>query len=168
MSFLPPFRVFSPFSSTTIIVPREGARPLKVETVKPRAAAPKTGHFGLAAEPRPAVGKILVKLPLPPSAAQLYVTTPQGLTRSEFFEDWLEQAARRIAAQKLGRIDGAFSLDVLAPRNARTRSFGPLERPIIEALSRARIIRRGLTPEKFSAAYGLGAELSILIADRPV
>lgn len=167
MTFLSPFRVFSPFSSTTIIVPREGARPLKVETVKPRAAALKTGQFGLSAEPRPTASKILVKVPLPPPAAQLYVATPQGLTRSDIFEDWLEQAVRRIATQKPGRIAGPFALDVLAPRNARTRSFGPLERPLIEALARARIIRRGLAPEKFSAAYGLGSELSVIVADCP-
>ena len=54
MTNIVPFSSFTPFSTTTILVPRAGARPLKVEKAKPRPAAPKTGRFGLAAEPRPA------------------------------------------------------------------------------------------------------------------
>lgn len=165
MSFPAPFRVFSPFSSTTIVVPRAGARPLRVETVKPRPALPKTGQFGLSAEPRPAAQSITVLIPAPPPASVLYVPTPQGLVRSEAYEEWLDQAARRLNAQKPGRIAATYALEVFAPRNARTRQFGALERPLVELLARGRIIRRGLAPEKFSATYGPGSELAVTIRD---
>jgi hypothetical protein len=166
MTLLAPFRVFSPFSSTSIIVPRAGARPLRVETIKPRAALPKTGQFGLSAEPRPAVQTITLIVPTPPPASILYVPTPQGLVRSEAYEDWLDQAARRLNAQKPGRIGATFALEIAAPRNSRTRQFGALERPLVELLARCRIIRRGLSPEKFSAAYGgAGSELTLTVRD---
>jgi hypothetical protein len=159
-------RVFSPFSSTTIIVPRAGARPLRVETIKPRAALPKTGQFGLSAEPRPAAQKITLHVAPPPPASVLYVPTPQGLVRSEAYEDWLDQAARRLNAQKPGRIGATYALEVSASRNARTRQFGALERPLVELLARCRIIRRGLSPEKFCASYsGAGSELSLTVSD---
>ncbi len=165
MSFPAPFRVFSPFSSTSIIVPRAGARPLRVETIKQRPALPKTGHFGLSAEPRPAAQVINVHVPPPPPASILYVPTPQGLVRSEAYEEWLDQASRRLNAQKPGRINATFTLEVVAPRNARTRQFGALERPLVELLARGRIIRRGLSPEKFCATYGAGAELTLTVSD---
>jgi hypothetical protein len=157
--------VFSPFSSTTIIVPRIGARPLRVETVKPRAALPKTGQFGLSAEPRQAAQRITLLIPPPPPASVLYVPTPQGLVRSEAYEDWLNQAARRLTAQKPKRIAATYALEIVAPRNSRTRQFGALERPLIELLARCRVIRRGLSPEKFSAAYGAGSELTLTVSD---
>ncbi len=163
MTFPAPFRVFSPFSSTTILVPRAGARPLRVETVKPRAAAPKTGSFGLSAEPRPAARTITVHVPAPPPASVLYVPTAKGLVRSEAYEEWLDQAARRLNAQKPGRIGATYAL--VAPRNARTRQFGALERPLVELLGRCRVIRRGLSPENFSASYGAGAELTLTVSD---
>jgi hypothetical protein len=166
MSLPAPFHVFSPFSSTKIIVPRAGARPLQVETARPRAALPKTGQFGLSAEPRPAAQSLTLLVPTPPPASLLYVPTPKGLVRSEAYEDWLERAARRIAAQKPGRIAATYALAVAAPRNARTRQFGALERPLVELLARCRVIRRGLSPEKFSASYGgAGSELSLTLAD---
>jgi hypothetical protein len=102
----------------------------------------------------------------PPPASVLYAQTPQGLARSEAFEDWLEQAVRRLAAQKPGRIAATYALEVTAPRTARTRQFGAMERPLIEALARSRIIRRGLSPEKFSVAYGgTGSELILTVSD---
>lgn len=165
MSLPAPYRVFSPFSSTTIIIPRAGARPLRVETVKPHAALPKTGQFGLSAEPRPAAQKLTLLVPPPPPASVLYVPTPQGLVRSEAYEDWLEKAARRLNAQKPGRIGATYALEVVAPRNSRTRQFGALERPLVELLARCRVVRRGLSPEKFSAAYGAGAELTLTVSD---
>ncbi len=165
MTFPAPLRVFSPFSSTTILVPRAGARPLRVEKVKPRAAAPKTGSFGLSAELRPAARTVTVHVPAPPPASVLYVPTPKGLARSEAYEEWLDQAARRLNAQKPGRIGATYALEVVAPRNARTRQFGALERPLVELLARCRVIRRGLSPESFSATYGAGGELALTISD---
>ena len=165
MTFPAPLRVFSPFSSTTILVPRAGARPLRVEKVKPRAAAPKTGSFGLSAELRPAARTVTVHVPAPPPASVLYVPTPKGLARSEAYEEWLDQAARRLHAQKPGRIGATYALEVVAPRKAGARQFGALERPLVELLARCRIIRRGLSPESFSAAYGAGAELTLTISD---
>ncbi len=162
-----PFCVVSPFSSTKIVVPRAGARPLRVETARPRPALPKTGQFGLSAEPRPAARKIALLAPPPPPASVLYVQTPQGLVRSEAYEDWLEQAARRLAAQRPGRIDATYALEIAAPRNSRTRQFGAMERPLVELLARCRVIRRGLSPDKFAACYGgvAGGELTITLSD---
>jgi hypothetical protein len=167
MTLLAPFCVVSPFSSTTIIVPRAGARPLRVEKARPRAALPKTGQFGLSAEPRPATQKITLHAPPPPPASILYVQTPQGLVRSEAYEDWLEQAAKRLTAQRPGRIAATYALEVTAPRNSRTRQFGAMERPLIELLARCRIIRRGLSPDKFCASYGgvAGGELTLTLSD---
>jgi hypothetical protein len=165
MTFPAPFHVFSPFSSTTILVPRAGARPLTVETVKPRAAAPKTGSFGLSAEPRPAARRITVHVPAPPPASMLYVPTPKGLVRSEGYDEWLDRAARRLNAQKPGRIGATYALEVVAPRKAGARQFGALERPLVELLARCRVIHRGLSPESFSATYGAGAELTLTISD---
>jgi hypothetical protein len=166
MSLPAPFHVFSPFSSTKIIVPREGARPLRVETVKPRAALPKTGQFGLSAEPRLAAQSLTLQVPPPPPASVLYVPTPNGLVRSEAYQDWLDQAARRLNAQRPGRIAATYALQISAPRNSRTRQFGALERPLIELLARCRVIRRGLSPEKFCAAYGgAGSELTLTVSD---
>lgn len=161
-----PYAVFSPFSSTTLIVPRLGARPIKVEKARPRAALPKTGQFGLSAEPRPTAQVVTLRLLPPPPASVLYAQTPQGLARSEAFEDWLEQAVKRLVAQKPGRIAATYALEVTAPRTARTRQFGAMERPLIEAFARSRIIRRGLSPEKFSVTYGgTGAELTVTVSD---
>lgn len=162
-----PFCVVSPFSSTKIIIPRAGARPLRVETARPRAALPKTGQFGLSAEPRATAQKIALLAPPPPPASVLYVPTPQGLVRSEAYEDWLEQAARRLAAQKPGRITATYALEVTAPRNSRTRQFGAMERPLVELLARCRVIRRGVSPDKFAASYGggAGAELTLTLSD---
>ena len=115
-------------------MPRAGARLLRVEKAKPRAALPKTGQFGLCAEPRPTAQKIALRLSPPPSPSNLYVQTPKGLVRSEAFEDWLEQAARRLATQKPGRIAATYALDITAPRTARTRQFGAMERPLVEVL----------------------------------
>jgi hypothetical protein len=166
MTFPIPYRVFSPFASTTFIVPREGARPLRVEKARPRAALPKTGQFGLSAEPRAAQQSLTLKSPPPPPAGLLYVPTPQGLVRSEAFEDWLEQAIKRLVAQKPGRIAATYALDVKAPRSARTRQFGAMERPLVEALARARVIRRGLSPDRFSVSYGgAGGELTLTLSD---
>lgn len=166
MTFLPPHRVFSPFASTTFIVPREGARPLRVERAKPRAALPKTGQFGLSAEPRAAQQTVTLKAPPPPPASVLYVATGQGLVRSEAFEDWLEQAIKRLVAQKPGRIAATYALDVIAPRTARTRQFGAMERPLVDLLARSRVIRRGLSPERFSVSYGgAGSELTLKLSD---
>jgi len=169
MTLLAPFSVLSPFSSTTLIVPRAGHRPVRVEKAKPRAALPKTGQFGLSAEPRPAAKTITIAAPPPPPASILYVQTPRGLARSEAFEDWLEKAARRVVAQRPGRIEATYSLEVTAPRTSRTRQFGALERPIIELLARCRVIRRGLSPEKFSARYGAAAgDLLLTLSDCPM
>jgi hypothetical protein len=164
---LPPYSVLSPFSSTTLIVPRAGARPLRVEKARPCAALPKTGQFGLSAESRPAAPTIILHAPPPPPASILYVRTAQGLVRSEAYEDWLEQAARRLAAQRPGRIAATYALDVTAPRNSRTRQFGAMERPLVELLARCRVIRRGLSPDKFSATYGgdAGGELALTLRD---
>ncbi len=161
-----PFRSFSPFASTTFIVPRAGARTLRVEKAKPRAALPKTGQFGLSAEPRPVAKDITLRLSPPPSPSSLHVQTAQGPVRSEAFEDWLEQAARRIAAQKPGRVAANYALVVTAPRTARTRQFGALERPLVELLARCRVIRRGLSPDKFCVSYGgTGADLTLTLSD---
>jgi hypothetical protein len=161
-----PFRAFSPFASTTFIVPRAGARPLRVEKAKPRAALPKTGQFGLSSEPRPVARDVTLRLSPPPSPSSLYVPTSQGLMRSEAFEDWLEQAARRIAAQKPGRVAANYALVITAPRTARTRQFGALERPLVELLARCRVIRRGLNPDKFCVSYGgIGGDLTVTLSD---
>lgn len=167
MTLLAPFCVISPFSSTKIIVPRAGARPVRVEMAKPRPATPKTGQFGLSAEPRAAAQIITLQAPPPPPASLLYVRTPQGLVRSEAYEDWLDQAAKRLSQQKPGRIAATYALEILAPRNARTRQFGAMERPLVELLARSRIIRRGLSPDKFVACYGgnAGGELTLTLRD---
>jgi hypothetical protein len=167
MTLLAPFCVISPFSSTKIIVPRAGARPLRVEMAKPRPAPPKTGKFGLSAEPRAAAQQITLHAPPPPPASLLYVRTPQGLVRSEAYEDWLELAAKRLSQQRPGRIAASYALEILAPRNARTRQFGAMERPMVELLARCRIIRRGLSPDKFVACYGGGAggEVTLTLSD---
>ena len=138
---------------------------MRVETVKPRPAAPKTGSFGLSAEPRPAARTITVHVPAPPPASVLYVPTSKGLVRSEAYEQWLDQAARRLNTQKPGRIAATFALEVIAPRKAGARQFGALERPLVELLARCRVIRRGLSPESFSAAYGAGCELTLTVSD---
>jgi hypothetical protein len=161
-----PFRAFSPFATTTFIVPRAGARPLRVEKAKPRAVLLKTGAFGLCAEPRPVAPEITLRLAPPPAPASLYVQTARGLVRSEAFEDWLEQAARRIAAQRPGRVAAGYALVVTAPRTARTRQFGALERPLVELLARCRVIRRGLSPDKFCVSYGgTGGDLTLTLSD---
>jgi hypothetical protein len=161
-----PLHVFSTLASTTFIMPRAGARLLRVEKAKPRVALPKTGQFGLCAEPRPTAQKITLRLSPPPSPSLLYVQTPQGLVRSEAFEDWLEQAARRLATQKPGRIAATYALVITAPRTARTRSFGALERPLIELLARCRVIPRGLSPDKFCVSYGgTGGDLTLTVSD---
>jgi hypothetical protein len=166
MTNIVPFSTFTPFSTTTILVPRAGARPLKVEKAKPRPAAPKTGRFGLAAEPRAIARKIEVKAPPPPSAAQLYVHVGQTYVRSEAFEHWLDEAARRVIGQKPGRMSASYALEILAPRTTRTRHFGVLERPLIELLTRCRVITGGLSPDRFSVAYGgLGAELTLTLTE---
>jgi hypothetical protein len=165
--FLPPLSLpLSPFSSTTILVPRAGARPLRVEKLRPQAAPPKTGQFGLSAEPRPAAKSVSLKVSPPPATAALYVQTPQGMVRSQVFEDWLDAALRRIAPQRPGRIAATYALEIVAPRNARTRQLGALERPLVELLQRGRVIRRGLNPEKFCVSYGgAGSELTLVITD---
>jgi hypothetical protein len=165
MNLPAPVCVLSPFSSTTLIVPRAGHRPVRVEKAQPRAALPKTGQFGLSAEPRPAAKKITLFVPPPPPPSLLYVQTRQGLARSENFEDWLEQASRRLGAQRPGRIAATYALEVTAPRTSRTRHFGALERPLVELLARSRVIRRGLSPEKFAACYGAGGELVLTLSD---
>ena len=161
-----PLNVFSSLASTTFIMPRAGARLLRVEKAKPRAALPKTGQFGLCAEPRPAAQKITLRLSPPPSPSNLYVQTPKGLARSEAFEDWLEHAASRLAAQKPGRISATYALDITAPRTARTRQFGAMERPLVELLARCRVIPRGLSPDKFCVSYGgTGGDLTLTLSD---
>jgi hypothetical protein len=167
MTLPAPFRLLSPFSSTTLIVPRVGARPVRVEKARPRPAAPKTGQFGLSAEPRPAAQKITLHAPPPPPASVLYVQTTQGMARSEAYEDWLEQAAKRLAVQKPGRIAATYALEIAAPRSSRTRQFGAMERPLVELLARCRIIRRGLSPDKFAVCYGgnAGGELTLTLSD---
>jgi hypothetical protein len=42
-----------------------------------------------------------------------------------------------------------------------------MERPLIELLARCRIIRRGLSPDKFVACYGgnPGGELTLTLSD---
>jgi len=166
MTNIVPFSSFTPFSNTTIVVPRAGARPLTVEKARPRAAAPKTGRFGLAAEPRPIARKIEVKAPPPPPAAQLYVHNGQNYVRSDVFEQWLDEAARRVIAQKPGRMSGGYALEIVAPRTARTRHFGVMERPLIELLSRCRVITYGQSPDRFSVSYGgLGRELTLTVTE---
>jgi hypothetical protein len=161
-----PLHVFSSLASTTFIVPRAGARLLRVERAKPRAALPKTGQFGLCAEPRLTAQKITLRLSPPPSPSILYVQTPKGLVRSEAFEDWLEHAAKRLATQKPGRIAANYALDIMAPRTARTRHFGALERPLVELLARCRVIPRGLSPDKFCVSYGgTGGDLTLTLTD---
>jgi len=160
------FSAHSPFVSTTIVFPRAGARALRIEKVKNRPMAPKTGQFGLSAEPRPLAQSVRLLIAPPPAAANLYVQTPQGLVRSEAFEDWLEQSTKRLAAQRPGRLGATYALEVQAPRTARTKHFGALERPLVELLARARIIRRGLSPDRFSASYGgAGSQLSLTLSD---
>jgi hypothetical protein len=167
MTNIVPFSSFMPFSSTTIITPRAGARPVKVEKAKPRAAAPKTGRFGLCAEPRDVARRIEVKAPPPPGAASLYVHNGHGAyVRSEAFEHWLDEAARRVIGQKPGRMSSSYALEIVAPRTTRTRHFGVMERPLIELLTRCRVITTGLSPDKFSVAYGgFGAELTLTLTE---
>ena len=166
MTNIVPFSSFSPLSATTVFTPRPGARPVTVEKAKPRPAAPKTGRFGLAAEPRPVARKIEVKAPPPPTAAQLYVHNGSTYVRSEAFEQWLDEAARRVISQKPGRMSGAYALEIVAPRTTRTRHFGVLERPLIELLTRCRVITHGLSPDRFSVSYGgLGGELALTLTE---
>ena len=140
MTLPAPFLSLSPFSSTTLIVPRLGARPVRDrEKAKPRAASLKTGQFGLSAEPRPTARKIILHAPPPPPASVLYASSAQGLVRSEAYEEWLEQAARRLSAQRPGRMNATYALEVVAPRNSRTRQFGAMERPLVELLARPRV-----------------------------
>ncbi|MBB4198581.1 hypothetical protein CCR94_18785 [Rhodoblastus sphagnicola] len=168
MTNIVPFSSFTPFSTTTIIAPRSGGvtRAVKVEKAKLRPAAPKTGRFGLAAEPRPVARKIEVKAPPPPAAAQLYVHNGQSYVRSEVFEHWLDEAARRVIAQKPGRMSGSYALEIVAPRTTRTRHFGVMERPLIELLMRCRVITAALSPDRLSVSYGeLGGELSLTLTE---
>jgi hypothetical protein len=97
----------------------------------------------------------------------LYVQTSQGFVRSEAYEEWLEQASKRLAGQKPGRIAATYALEITAPRNSRTPQFGAMERPVVELLARCRIIRRGLRPDKFAACYGgnPGGELTVTLSD---
>jgi hypothetical protein len=166
MTNIVPFSCFTPFSTTTILVPRVGARPLKVEKAKPRPAAPKTGRFGLAAQPRAVARKIEVKAPPPPAAAQLYVHDGRTYVRSEAFEQWLDAAARRVSGQKPGRMSASYALEIVAPRTTRTRHFGVMERPLIELLTRCRVIAAGLSPDRLSVCYGgLGGELTLTLIE---
>ncbi len=165
MTNIVPFSTFTPFSSTTIITPRAGARPLKVEKAKPRPAAPKTGRFGLAAEPRDVARRVEVKAPPPPAAAQLYVHNGQAYVRSEIYEHWLDEAARRVIGQKPGRMSSSYALEIVAPRTTRTKHFGVMERPLIELLTRCRVIN-GASPDRFSVSYGgLGGELTLTLIE---
>jgi len=157
---------FHNFSATSVFAPRPGARPVTVEKARLRPAAPKTGRFGLAAEPRPVSRKIEIKAPPPPAAAQLYVHNGATYVRSEAFEHWLDEAARRVIGQKPNRMSGAYALAIVAPRTARTRHFGVLERPLIELLSRCRVIAHGLSPDRFSVCYGgVGGELTLTLTE---
>ncbi|WP_294538087.1 hypothetical protein [uncultured Rhodoblastus sp.] len=134
---------------------------------RPRAATPKTGQFGLSAEPRQPAQKITLHAPPPPPPSLLYVRTAQGLAPSEAYEDWLDMAQKRLSQQRPGRIAATYALEIMAPRNARTRQFGAMERPLVELLARCRIIRRGLSPDKFVACYGgnPGGELTLTLSD---
>jgi len=166
MTNIVPFSSFSALSTTTIFPSRPGVRPVTVEKAKPRPAAPKTGRFGLSAEPRPVARKIEIKTPPPPAAAQLYVHNGATYVRSEIFEHWLDEAARRVSAQKPGRMSGSYALEILAPRTTRTRHFGVMERPLIELLTRCRVITHGLSPDRFSISYGgFGGELTLTLIE---
>ena len=73
---------------------------------------------------------------------------------------------RRLATQKPGRITATYALDITAPRSARTRQFGAMERPLVEVLARCRIIPRGLSPDKFCVSYGgTGGDLTLTLSD---
>ncbi len=153
------------FHSTIIPFPQRGRAP-RVEKARPRPAAAVTGQFGLSAEPRPPAQRVKLDIAPPPPAAALLVQTPKGPMRSEAFEDWLSATIDRLRAQRPGRIVGAYALEVQVPRDARARDFGALERPLIELLSRARIVRRGLRPERFSVAFGgEGRTLAVALVD---
>ena len=71
-----------------------------------------------------------------------------------------------LAAQKPGRISATYALDITAPRTARTRQFGAMERPLVELLARCRVIPRGLSPDKFCVSYGgTGGDLTLTLSD---
>ena len=130
-------------------------RPVRVET---RHSA--TGSFGLCVDARPEAREVTLDLMRPPSTNNLYLNVPgHGRVRSDRYNQWLDESAWMIFAQKPGRIDGKFYADIIIKRpDNRKRDLDGLLKPLLDCCVKNRIIRDDSLAERITLAWAEGGE----------
>jgi Holliday junction resolvase RusA-like endonuclease len=143
------------------VFPGKGKRPVRAET----RHAP-TGSFGLVADARPEKQRVELNIMMPPSANNMFVNNPHGgRFRSAQYDGWLSEAGWMLAAQKPGRIAGGFEIDVLIPRPTRKGKCDLDNRlkPILDLLTKHRVIADDSLAEKITLAWGVGDMVRVVL-----
>ena len=124
MSLPLPYAVFTPFSSTTLIVPRAGARPIKVEKPPPRSLAKDRPVRPERRAPRRRANADAARCP---TAARLRALCADaaGAGALRGLRGLAGAGGQASGGAKPGRIAATYALEVTAPRTARTASSAP-------------------------------------------
>lgn len=120
--------------------PGNGRKPFRKSEIAPRVA---TGSFGLVQDARSEKNRIEINLPShPPATNNLYFNVAgKGRVRSDRYNQWLDESAWMILAQKPGRIGGKFTAEITVKRpDNRRRDIDGLLKPILDCCVKNRIV----------------------------
>lgn len=84
---------------------------------------------------------MILTLPYPPTANNLFLNVPKGRVKSLTYRAWIERALWELKAQKPQHVPGAYRLTITAVRpDNRARDLDNLVKPISDTLKKAGII----------------------------
>lgn len=127
-------------------------------------------------EPSEAMARITFSA-MPPSANGLrksFVKNGKVLSaKSDEYTAWREAALWEIKAQRVGRIDGPYSLSIAAQRHwrsKRARDIDNIIKPVSDALVKAGVVRDDSLAESVSARWAddLGGPAVVVIVQEAV
>lgn len=109
---------------------------------------------------------------MPPSANNLRKSFVRGgkvvSVKAENYSNWRKSAIWEIAAQRVGRMDGPYSISIAAQRNwrsKRARDIDNVIKPTLDALVKAGVIKDDSLVESVSAKWAddLGGPAVVVI-----
>jgi Holliday junction resolvase RusA-like endonuclease len=137
------------------VFPGKGKRAVATET----RHAP-TGSFGLVTDARKDAERVEIELSYPPATNNLYFNVPgKGRVRSDRYNQWLDESAWLLLAQKPGRVSGKFIAEITVNRpDNRRRDLDGLLKPLLDCCVKNRIVSDDSLAERITLAWANGGE----------
>ena len=103
---------------------------------------------------RPAVNRIVLSLPMPPSVNALFLNRASGgRARTKMYNEWIVEAGWRIQMQNVGMIAGPYEIDIKFARLSKRSDLGNREKALSDLLVKHGILEDDRLAERICMSW---------------